>query len=233
MIKNYIKSYTSIFSIFFLCFTLHSQTTVTDVSGNIYKTVKIGNQIWMAENLRTEKFNNGDPIEQISSNRFWQEITFKMMDDSSLEYSHPAMCYYNNTKLKDNVLYNWYAVVDNRDICPTGWHVPSSSEFFDLLDQLGGLENALNPLKDQTSWLTNGNNSSGFRAKGIGGRTSDGTFAGDSAITGYWTDTHSGERNEYNNLLMPYANLIYLNNDNIELGSGVYNLGSSIRCIKN
>ncbi len=59
----------------FLCFfssKIFSQTTVTDVSGNIYKTVKIGNQIWMAENLRTEKFRNGDPIEQIASDRLGQ-----------------------------------------------------------------------------------------------------------------------------------------------------------------
>jgi uncharacterized protein (TIGR02145 family) len=210
-----------------------SQTTVSDLSGNIYKTVNIGTQIWMAENLRTEKFNNGDPIELITSNRYWQEITFKMMEDETLQYSQPAMCYYNNIKTKDNALYNWYVVNSQRNVCPVGWHVPSSSEYMDLITQLGGLELALSKLKDVTSWELSGINSSGFKAKAIGGRNSDGTFSGEMSVAGYWTDTQSGERNPVYNLLMPIANMVYIGNDEIELSSGVYNMGSSIRCLKN
>jgi hypothetical protein len=82
-------------SLISVCF---SQNTVTDNSGNVYKTVKIGNQIWMAENLRTEKYNNGDPIEQITSDRYWQEISFFAMNDSSFLEIKPVMCYYNNVK---------------------------------------------------------------------------------------------------------------------------------------
>ena len=77
-----------------------AQNTVTDNSGNVYKTVKIGNQIWMAENLRTEKYNNGDPIEQISSDRYWQDFSAFAMNDTTLEEIYPIMCYYKNLKLK-------------------------------------------------------------------------------------------------------------------------------------
>jgi uncharacterized protein (TIGR02145 family) len=69
--------------IYITSFSVFSQPTVTDVSGNIYKTVKIGNQIWMAENLRTEKFRNGDPIEQITSNRYWQQISVRIRINES------------------------------------------------------------------------------------------------------------------------------------------------------
>lgn len=226
------KNFVLILSLLFIVVT-HSQEIISDISGNTYKTVKIGSQIWMAENLRTEKFNNGDLIELVTSNRFWQEITFKMMEDETLINNQPAMCYYKNVKTKDNALYNWYVINNERNVCPVGWHVPSSSEFMDLITQLGGLELALSKLKDVSSWEINGINSSGFKGKAVGGRNSDGSFSGETTVAGYWTDTQSGERNPTYNLLMPIANLIYIGNNEIDLSSGVYNMGSSIRCLKN
>jgi uncharacterized protein (TIGR02145 family) len=224
-----------IFSFFFVCIwqMIFSQSTVTDVSGNIYKTVKIGNQIWMAENLRTEKFRNGDPIEQITSNRYWQEISIIAMSDTTLEDIYPAMCYTNNTKGRDNALYNWYTVIDSREICPVGWHVPSSNEFQDLLDYLGGVDYAITKLKSITSWQIKGNNLSGFNAKPIGSRFGDGNF-GDADYADFWTDTDGGMRNKYNKMWIPGACSILINNDQIKFNClSIYNIGCSVRCIKN
>lgn len=220
--------------IFLMSFSVFSQTTVTDVSGNIYKTVKIGNQIWMAENLRTEKFRNGDPIEQITSNGYWSELSLFAMSDTTLEEIYPAMSYFNNLKGRDNALYNWYTVVDSRELCPVGWHVPSSNEFQDLIDYLGGIDQANTKLKSVTSWLINGTNLSGFNAKPIGTRTGDGNFGGASEYAGFWTDTYGGERNKYNNMLIPGACSIFLENDQIKRSCiSIYNCGASVRCIKN
>jgi uncharacterized protein (TIGR02145 family) len=219
--------------IFITSFQFSSQTTVTDVSGNTYKTVKIGNQIWMAENLRTEKFSNGEPIPQISSNRYWQELSLFAMSDTTLQEIYPAMCYVNNIKGKDNALYNWYTVIDSRKMCPTGWHVPSTGEFQDLIDYLGGDEVAIQKLKSNTLWKVNGNNLSAFNAKPTGSRFSDGNF-GDADYTAFWTDTDGGKRNKYNNMWIPGACSITLENDQLNYSSiSGYNLGASIRCIKN
>lgn len=98
--------------------------TITDIDGNVYKTVKIGNQEWMTENLRVTKYNDGSEITKITSNRTWDSCYYK---------SIPAYCYYNNTTNADSIkkfgaLYNWYAV-DTKKLAPAGWHVPTDSEW--------------------------------------------------------------------------------------------------------
>ena len=213
-----------------------SQTTVTDVSGNIYKTVKIGSQIWMAENLRTEKFNNGDPIEQITSNRYWQEILEFAMNDTTFEEIYPAMCFYNNTKQKNNALYNYYVIVDERGVCPTGWHIPSEDEYVDLNTYLGGYEKANAKLKSTASWKINGTNSSGFNALATGIRVGLGEFSykNDEAI--FWTDDIYLQ--EYGDILEFHGMGLLIKSDNktlIEFGIGHFTMGmaASIRCIKN
>jgi uncharacterized protein (TIGR02145 family) len=94
--------------------------TVTDIDGNIYKTVKIGSQLWMKENLKTTHYNNGQLINR---------ITHSQWDYTNMG----AMCYYNNDSAKFakeyGALYNWYAASDNKNICPIFWHVPSHSEW--------------------------------------------------------------------------------------------------------
>ena len=220
-----------------LSFNLFSQLTgsITDKrDGKTYKTIQIGNQTWMTENLNVSTFRNGDPIEQITSNGYWSELSLFAMSDTTLEEIYPAMCFSNNTKGRDNALYNWYTVIDSREICPTGWHVPSSNEFQDLIDYLGGIEYANAKLKSITSWENNGNNLSGFNAKPIGTRSGDGYFGGASEYAGFWTDTYGGERNKYNNMLIPGACSIFLKNDQIKRSCiSIYNCGASVRCIKN
>lgn len=97
--------------------------TVTDIDGNVYKTVKIGNQIWMAENLRVSTFRNGDLIPNVTDNNEWSKL------DSS------ACCNYDNNRLL-SILYNWKAVDDKRGLAPEGWHIPSEQEWFILTQNL-------------------------------------------------------------------------------------------------
>jgi uncharacterized protein (TIGR02145 family) len=94
--------------------------SLTDQEGNVYKTIVIGNQEWMAENLNTSIYRNGDPIENVVDGSQWANL------------STGAWCYYNNDNQFEcpyGKLYNWYAVADPRNVCPTGWHVPSDAEF--------------------------------------------------------------------------------------------------------
>jgi uncharacterized protein (TIGR02145 family) len=187
----------------------------------------------MAENLRTEKFRNGDPIEQITSNRYWADISLSAMNDTTFEEIFPVMCYMNNNKGKDNALYNWYTVIDSREICPFGWHVPSPEEFEELLEYLGGIDNAITRLKSTMSWKEKGINSSGFNALGIGYRVGSGEFAGITIQTGFWTDGIIEHRNKYNNGLSLMANVLILGANEIDMRGNIFNVGNSIRCIKN
>jgi uncharacterized protein (TIGR02145 family) len=107
--------------------------TVTDIERNSYKVVKIGNQVWMAENLKTSKYNDGTKIPNITDETHWSNL-FK-----------GAWSYYENdatNNVKYGKLYNWYAVSKttngNKNICPTGWHVPTDAEWRVLTDYLGG-----------------------------------------------------------------------------------------------
>lgn len=103
-----------------------STSSVTDIDGNVYKTVKIGNQLWMAENLKVTRYRNGDAI----PNR---------ADDEEWDNSTGAYCNYNNDTTNSGIfgkLYNWFAIDDSRKISPVGWHVPSDVEWQELIDYL-------------------------------------------------------------------------------------------------
>jgi uncharacterized protein (TIGR02145 family) len=101
--------------------------TLTDIDGNVYQTVKIGEQWWMAENLKVKKYRNGDPIPNVTDNTAWTGLTTG------------AWCSYNNDAGNIEtygLLYNWYAVDDSRNIAPAGWHVPTDAEFTALENYL-------------------------------------------------------------------------------------------------
>jgi hypothetical protein len=114
------------------------ELTVSDCDGNIYKTVKIGEQIWMAENLKTTKFNNCEPIpfDDINSQVYLAEA--------------PSYCFLGNdesNKAKYGALYNYFAVGTGK-LCPDGWHVSSYNDFQELVNYLGGNEAAFPKLID-------------------------------------------------------------------------------------
>ena len=101
---------------------------VTNIEGNVYKTVTIGSQVWMSENLKTTKLNDGTDIPSVTSNTEWAEL------------STPGYCYYDNSwsnALIYGALYNWHTVNTGK-LCPTGWHVPTDEEWTTLITYLGG-----------------------------------------------------------------------------------------------
>ncbi|MCJ7446632.1 MAG: fibrobacter succinogenes major paralogous domain-containing protein [Bacteroidales bacterium] len=106
---------------------LQAEIGVTDIDGNHYKAVKIGNQVWMAENLKVTKYNDGTEIPLVTTNDGWTAL------------NSPAYCWYNNNEgvYKDTygALYNWYAA-STSNLCPVGWHVPTDSEWTTLTDYL-------------------------------------------------------------------------------------------------
>ena len=100
-----------------ICFT-YLNAQVSDVDGNTYQTVVIGDQNWMAENLKTTRYATGDTIPNVINKEKWLNLT------------DGAWSYYKNDEKFNEVygkLYNWYNVIDERNVCPNGWHVPSDT----------------------------------------------------------------------------------------------------------
>jgi len=113
---------------------------IKDIDGNKYLTVQIGDQRWMAENLKTTKFNDGTTIPNVTNNDEWSVLTT------------PGYRWYNDdaTSNKDiyGALYNWYVGGNgSKNVCPTGWHVPTSGEWSTLITYLGGQDVAGGKLK--------------------------------------------------------------------------------------
>jgi len=159
--------------------------TVTDIENNVYKTITIGTQTWMAENLRTTKYRNGDPITNGTDAAEWKNFVTG------------AYCDYENTGSNDSIavfglLYNWYAATDSRNIAPEGWHIPGDAEWTTLTAFLLGDSIAGGKLKesDVTHWITpnqGASNASGFTAIPGGniGYESSTKFKGIN-YTGFW-----------------------------------------------
>lgn len=178
---------------------------VADTEGNLYKTVKIGTRIWMAENLKVTRLNDNVPIPELTDNTQW------------IGTSLPAYCWYSNDiayKPTYGALYNWYAVNSGK-LCPSGWHVPTDDEFKILEQSLGMAADQLNlwgtrgtdqgtQLKNSTGWDEGGNgtNSSGFSALPGGYRFgATGDFYLLTTITYWWTATeHDADRGWYRRL---------------------------------
>ena len=145
--------------------------TVVDVDGNIYRTVEIGDQVWMAENLRTTRLNDGQSILYEPDSSDWAGLRA------------PGYCWPNNDPSnKDDYggLYNWYAV-DTGKLAPIGWHVPTDDEWRILADYLGGESVAGGTLKEI-----------GFSVCWAGERTHEGNFIFFDDIEKYWTVTEGG-----------------------------------------
>jgi uncharacterized protein (TIGR02145 family) len=195
--------------------------TVTDNEGNVYKTVTIGTQVWMAENLKATKFKDGTPIPLITDNNEWGNL------------STPGYCWYDNesdTYVQTyGALYNWYTV-NTGMLCPEGWHVPADEEWTILVDYLGGEEVAGGKLKETgtihwNSPNTGATNETGFTALPGGYRDNDGSFGyiGHSGI--WWSST---EYITYN----AWARHMYYIGSNVHRSSGGKHSGYSVRCVK-
>lgn len=156
---------------------------VTDVDGNFYPSIVINGQEWMQKNLAVSKYRSGDPIPTGLTNTQWQNTTtgaYSIYSDQAAN---------NNTYGK---LYNWYAMTDSRGVCPTGWHVPSESEWFILENYLGGIFDAGGKMKSTTGWTSpnlGGTNISGFTGLPGGYRLVNGTYNHLLSYGYFWTTT--------------------------------------------
>lgn len=205
----------------------------TDADGNNYTTVTIGNQTWMAENLKTTTYNDGiTAIPLVTDNSAWTAL------------STPAYCWYNNDattyKNKYGALYNWYTV-NTAKLAPTGWHVPTDAEWTTLTvyvtAHLGNSLNACKALAATTDWTTYSttgtignnltmNNSTGFSVLPVGGRLyNDGTFY-DLGLYGFlWSATELNTSYAWGRYVTYYGNRVYQSN------YGKAN-GFSVRCVR-
>jgi len=160
---------------------------LTDIDGNIYKTIQIGTQVWMTDNLRVTKYRNGETIPNITDSD-WEVI------------KKGAYCHFENNKLNEKTqgcLYNWLAVIDSRKIAPKGWRVPTNDDWTLLINYLGGREQGSGRLKEvgSTHWQTPNevlSNNSGFCALPNGIRFSSGEFSGGKTY-GHWWSTSEGD----------------------------------------
>lgn len=183
-----------IYSIFLKHSTPHAgNNIVKDVDGNIYHTVTIGTQVWMVENLKTTRYNDGTVIPLVSDDTVWASQTA------------PALCWYNNDSVDYaktyGAIYNYYAVDigsnGGRNVCPDGWHVPNASDWNRLFTYLGGEYFAGGKLKDTgtTHWVApnyGATNETGFTALPGGGRDYDGRYYGIGEYDGWWSSPESG-----------------------------------------
>ncbi len=196
---------------------------LTDIDGNTYKTITIGNQTWMAENLRTTKYRDGSLIPEITSIETWINL-------SSGAYSN-----YNNTKSLDTIstygrLYNWYAVTDSRNLAPEGWHIPSYEELYQLAYYLD-YDSSANKLKETglvhwNDYNDMATNESGFTALPGGWRSEDGVFRYNGTKGLWWSTKEKVNSNEA--LAATIERGL-----NFMFGTfGEQNYGCSVRCIK-
>ena len=187
--------------------------------GEEFKSVKIGNQVWMAENLNLDHYRNGDPIPEVKDAEKWSQL------------NSGAWCYYNNDIANGKVygkLYNWYAVNDERGLCPNGWHVPSDDELIVLENYLGGDEVAGGKMKSSTGWNapnTGATNSSGFTGLPGGYRSYDGTYYGVGANGIWWSSTEGDSTSAW------YRKLSYSLSDVYRNYTSKQN-GFSVRCVR-
>jgi uncharacterized protein (TIGR02145 family) len=200
-------------------------SSVTDQEGNQYQTVILGGQEWLTENLRTSLYCNGDSIPNIINNNQWTES------------ESGAWAYYDNdstNNLPHGKLYNWYAVGDERNICPCGWHVPTYDDWYDLIVYLNGFTVAGGKLKSTgTNYWKEPNfaatNESGFSALPSKSRSyDDGTFFYTDEFASFWG-------NNYNYFgSVPLSSICYLEFDrgSVKLLNNPVSAGLPVRCVK-
>jgi len=213
-----------------------NSNTVTDIDGNVYNTVKIGNQTWMVENLKTTKYNDGTSIPLVSDSKVWKALSI------------PGFCFYNNdvaNKSTYGALYNWYTVNTGK-LAPTGWHVSTDSEWTTLENYL--IANGYNydgtttgnkiakSMAATTGWETYSgigtigndltkNNSSGFASLPGGIRDGSGTFWSIGSYGYWWSSTGS-------NSYYAWYRFLYYGYSEVVRNDAGGRCGFSVRCVR-
>ena len=195
---------------------VYSGETVTDIDGNVYNTVKIGNQLWMAEDLKVGKYNDGTVIPNITGKTAW------------VNSSTGACCWFNNEKAW-GTLYNWRAVNTGK-LAPAGWHVATNADWTTLTDYLGGEDVAGGKLKETgiERWdipSAGATNEYWFTALPGGFRQKDGSFSSFGGGGYWWTSTDFDGVNSW-------TRHIFWNETIIHRGHYDQRIGHSVRCVK-
>ena len=195
---------------------------ITDAwDGNTYNTVKIGDQWWMAENLKSTHYKNGVAIQTETNNILWSQLTIG------------GYCSYNNDDSNVPIygrLYNHYAVVSSNGLCPDGWHIPSKSEWLTLINYLGGESIAGAKMKEvgTSHWESpnfGATNESGFTALPAGHRASTGTFGSLGSSANFWTsEPPSNNLVDYHYILYRLSSILYSDGSSQDIGH-------SVRCV--
>jgi uncharacterized protein (TIGR02145 family) len=193
--------------------------SLTDKDGNVYTSVTIGTQEWMVENLKTTRFNNGDSIPTTTSDISAQSTPVFQWAFSDLKT-------YAETYGR---LYTWYAAIDSRNLCPTGWHVPSVDEWKTLRLYLGGDTVAGGKLKQSgtTYWQapnTGATNESGFTALPGGYRSQHGIYSGIKVSGWFWTTSDDAP--------LAWGQSVHFNTDSLVNWGYYKSAGVSVRCLK-
>ncbi len=208
--------------------TAISNYEMIDIDGNKYKAVKIGEQIWTAENLKVGHFRNGDKIPRVKTDFIWKRRGRK---------EKPAWCHYDNDPVNEGKygrLYNWFAVNDPRCLCPEGWHVPANEEVRRLVEYLGGdwysayikLKSIRAKPDPHPRWDDNPNratNESGFSGLPGGVRDENGKFF-NIGYFGYWWSSMVKDT--------VCASSFYLGAGTFGINSNRSRQGLSVRCVK-
>jgi uncharacterized protein (TIGR02145 family) len=196
--------------------------SMTDQQGNVYKTIVIGTQEWMAENLKTTIYRNGNVIDNVTDDVQWSGLTTG------------AWVSYNNDSQYDcpyGKLYNWYAVVDPRHVCPTGWHEPTDGEWTTLTNYLGGESVAGGKMKSTglQYWIspnTEATNESGFSGLPGGYRSyADGSYNSIGSY-GFWWSSSEYQVN------LAWTRYLYFDFGNANQFNNTKQDGFSVRCLR-
>lgn len=194
---------------------------VMDIEGNGYHSVTIGTQVWMVEDLKVTKYRNGDPIPNVTEGTAWGNLTSGAYCDYDNEASYSAI--YGR-------IYNWYAVDDNRNIAPAGWHVATQAEWNTLVAFLGGNNVAGGKLKETgtTHWQspnTGATNETGFTALPGGARGFQNVYSNLGIDNSWWTATA-------NDATTAFGRYVTFSTSNCFAYSVGKESGSHVRCVK-
>jgi uncharacterized protein (TIGR02145 family) len=224
-------------------FALNRRDPLTDIDGNVYLTIKIGNQVWMAENLRTTKFNDGTSIPLVGGIVEYDGLT------SYSNCNTPAYgWYYNDINNKNHygALYNWHTVNTGK-LSPKGWHIPSDTEWTELEEYLidigynsDGMREGnkiAKSLAAKIDWISDSNlfaigndltknNRSGFSALPVGWLDEDGFLYGQGLRAAWWSTTKGGQSHQ------AFYRDLHNSWDNLSRSYTSRSCGFSVRCLK-